>query len=144
VKVLFDTSVLVAAMIEGHPRHEQCLPWLQRGRAGKLDFLVAAHTLAELFAVLSSYPARPRLSPAIAARLVRENVLAGARVVALSASDYGTVIGRMAEQSLAGGIVYDALVARAAAKAGADRLLTLNPRDFLRAWPEGSAVIASP
>lgn len=144
MKALFDTSVLVAAMIEDHPQHERSLPWLQRAREGKLDFLVAAHTLAELFAVLSSYPTRPRLSPAVAARLVRENVSAAARVVALSASDYEAVIREMAEMSLAGGVVYDALIARAARKAGAGRLLTLNPRDFLRVWPDGAAVITPP
>lgn len=144
MKALFDTSVLVAAMVEDHPQHERCLPWLQRARAGKLDFLVAAHTLAELFAVLSSYPTRPRLAPAVAARLVRENVSDGARVIGLSTSDYEAVIREMAAMSLAGGVVYDALIARAARKAGAERLLTLNPRDFLRVWPGGAAVITPP
>ena len=144
MKVLFDTSVLVAAMIEAHPQHERCLDWLQRAHASKLEFLTAAHTLAELYAVLSSYPARPQLSPTVAARLVRENVVAAARIVALSASDYDAVIGTMAGLSLSGGVIYDALLARAASKAGAERLLTLNPRDLLRAWPAGSAVIAAP
>ena len=144
MKALFDTSVLVAAMVEDHPQHERCLPWLQRARQGKVDFLVSAHTLAELFAVLSSYPTRPRLSPAVAARLVRENVSAGARLVPLAASDYDAVIREMAELSLAGGVVYDALIARAARKAGAERLLTLNPRDFLRVWPDGARIITTP
>ncbi len=144
MKVLFDTSVLVAAMIEDHPQHARCLDWLQQAREGKLDFTVGAHTLAELFAVLSSYPTRPRLSPAVAARLVRENVVAGAHIVALSVKDYEAVIGTMAGLSLAGGVVYDALITRAASKAGAERLLTLNPRDLLRVWPGGAAVITAP
>jgi predicted nucleic acid-binding protein len=144
VKVLFDTSVLVAAMVEDHPGHDRCLPWLQRAKGGGLEFLVAAHSLAELFAVLSSWPSRPRLSPSIAARLVRENVSGSARVVALSASDYETVVRDMAERSLSGGVVYDALIARAARKAGANRLLTLNPRHFLRVWPEAERIIAAP
>jgi len=29
MKVLLDTSVLVAAMVEAHPAHEKSLPWLQ-------------------------------------------------------------------------------------------------------------------
>lgn len=32
VKILFDASVLVAAMLEGHPHHGVALPWLQRVR----------------------------------------------------------------------------------------------------------------
>jgi predicted nucleic acid-binding protein len=144
LKVLFDTSVLVAAMIEDHPQHERCLRWLQRAKKGDVEFLVAAHSLAEVFAVLSSWPSRPRLSPSVAARLVRENVSSGARVVALSASDYDAVVRDMAENGLAGGVVYDALIARAARKADVDRLLTLNPRHFRSAWPEGERIIASP
>ena len=144
MKVLFDTSVLVAAMVEDHPQHDRCFHWLQRAKKGEVEFLVAAHSLAELFAVLSSWPSRPRLSPSVAARLVRENVSSGARVVALSATDYDAVVRDMAEKGLAGGVVYDALIARAARKADVDRLLTLNPRHFLRAWPEGGRIVANP
>lgn len=32
MKVLFDTSVLVAAMIESHPAHERALPWPQKSK----------------------------------------------------------------------------------------------------------------
>ncbi|HJS57618.1 MAG TPA: type II toxin-antitoxin system VapC family toxin [Vicinamibacteria bacterium] len=63
MKVLFDTSVLVAAMVEGHPEHDRALAWLERARRGALEFFVAAHSLAELCAVLSaSWPARPSTS----------------------------------------------------------------------------------
>jgi predicted nucleic acid-binding protein len=144
MKVLFDTSVLVAAVVESHPEHKRCLPWLQRAHAGSLELLVAAHSLAELFAVLSTYPARPRPSPDLAARLVRENVASKARVIALAGGDYEAVVREMADLSLAGGVVYDALIAQAARKGGADRLLTLNPGDFLRVWPGGKDVITSP
>jgi predicted nucleic acid-binding protein len=56
MKVLFDTSALVAAMVEGHPRHEQAWPWLQQAKAGKVQGVVAAHSLAELYAVLTVLP----------------------------------------------------------------------------------------
>ena len=53
MRILFDTSVLVAAMVESHPMHSRALPWLQQVRAGEPEdsFFVAAHTLAELYAV---------------------------------------------------------------------------------------------
>ena len=56
MKTLFDTSVLVAAVVEPHPMHVRALPWLQRAKAGEIDFFVASHTLAELYAVLTTLP----------------------------------------------------------------------------------------
>lgn len=56
MKVLFDTSVLVAAMVESHPGHRRALPWLQGAKSGRVTFLVTAHTLAELYAVLTRLP----------------------------------------------------------------------------------------
>lgn len=144
MRALFDTSVLVAAMIEGHPEHDRALAWLERARRGTLEFFVAAHSVAELYAVLSAYPTRPRISPAAAFRLVRENVVTAARLVPLTARDYTAVVSQLAERSLAGGIVYDALVARAATKAKADRLVTLNPRDFHRVWTGPAGAIVAP
>ncbi len=144
MRVLFDTSVLVAGVVEAHPLHDRCLPWLEKARRESIDFLVAAHSIAELYAVLSAYPTRPRIAPGVAARLVRENVIALAESVALSASDYEAAIQAAAELSLSGGVVSDALIARAAQKAKADRLLTLNARDFIRVWPGGTGVVASP
>jgi predicted nucleic acid-binding protein len=144
MRVFFDTSVLVAAIVEGHKEHDRAFPWLDRARTGGLTYLVAAHSLAELYAMLSSYPAIPRIAPGVAARLVRENVEAVAQVTSLSAADYAAVIRSLAELSLTGGVVYDALLARAAHKARADRLLTLNPRDFLRVWPEGAGIVVAP
>ena len=32
MRVFFDTSVLVAALFEGHAFHRQALPWLKRAR----------------------------------------------------------------------------------------------------------------
>ncbi len=144
MRVLFDTSVLVASVIEAHPLHDRCLPWLEKARRQAIEFLVAAHSIAELYAVLSAYPTRPRIAPGVAARLVRENVAAAAEVVALSGADYESAIQATAEMSLSGGVVYDALIARAAQKAKVAKLLTLNPRDFLRVWPAGAGIVASP
>lgn len=144
MKVLFDTSVLVAAMVEPHPMHGRALPWLRRAKAGDYDFVVASHTLAELYAVLTTLPVVPRISPGAAWRLIHENVETAATVVSLSASEYGVTIKRLAELELTGGAVYDALIAQAAQKAGVGRVLTLNPEDFTRVWPEGETILRVP
>lgn len=144
MKVLFDTSVLVAAIVEEHPMHAIALPWLQKAKTGKFDFLVASHSLAELYAVLTTLPLRPRISPSTAWRLVNSNVESSAKVISLSPLDYKKTVKEMAELGLSGGIIYDGLIAMAARKSGADRLLTFNPDDFFRAWPQGESLIASP
>lgn len=100
MKVLFDTSVLVAAMVESHPMHGRAFPWLKRAKAREFDFLVASHTLAELYAVLTTLPVKPRISPGTAWRLVHENVEGAARVVSLSAADYRATIKRLSERGV--------------------------------------------
>jgi predicted nucleic acid-binding protein len=144
MKILFDTSALVAGVVEAHPMHERALPWLKRCKDGEMEFVVVTHTLAELYAVLTTLPVTPKISPGTAARLVREDVEQPAKVISLSTSDYSVVIRRLSELGLSGGVVYDALIARAAQKAKVDRLLTANPEDFKRVWPEGASVITVP
>lgn len=144
MKVLLDTSVLVAALVRSHPRHAEARPWLARALAGELVLVIAAHTLAELHATLTTLPVRPKISPETALRLRTESLPQAAKVVALSAADYEGVVRRMADLGLAGGVVYDALIARAAERAGVDRLVTLNEGDFRRAWPEGEERITRP
>jgi predicted nucleic acid-binding protein len=144
VKVLLDTSVLVAALVRSHPRHEPARRWLARALAGEITLALAAHTLAELHATLTTLPVRPRISPETAARLRDDNLPRGTEIVPLGADDYRIVLRRMVDLGLAGGVVYDALIARAAERAGVDRLVTLNDRDFRRAWPTGDDRIVAP
>lgn len=63
MKVLLDTSVLVAGMVEAHPYHAQGMRWLKRVIQGEIQGIVAAHTLAELYAVLTALPVEPRIAP---------------------------------------------------------------------------------
>ena len=74
MKILFDTSVLVAALVESHPMHPRAFPWLKRAREKEFDMIVAAHTIAELYAVLSTLPIKPRISPFIARKLLSDAI----------------------------------------------------------------------
>jgi len=144
VRVLFDTSVLVAAIVEAHPRHAGAATWLKRAKSGEFEFLTASHSLAELYSVLSTLPSKPRISPADAWRLVQENVVASAHLIALAPADYATTLQRVSQLGLSGGVIYDALIACAAEKAGAERLLTLNAADFRRVWPGSESILLVP
>jgi predicted nucleic acid-binding protein len=144
VKILLDTSVLVAALVEPHPHHHRALPWLKKAKAQEIELLVSSHTIAELYAVLSTLPVSPRISPGLAWRLIHESVEPPATVVSLSSSDYLTTVKRMSDIGVSGGAIYDALILKAAQKSGVARILTFNVNDFKRIWPEGASRIAAP
>jgi predicted nucleic acid-binding protein len=144
VIALFDTSVLVAALVEAHPHHAVAFPWLRRAHSGAVQGLVCAHGLAETFAVLTTLPHLPRIPPEAARQVIRESVEAKLRVVPLGAADYSQVLRRLAGAGLSAGIVYDALAARAAEKRGAERIVTLNRRDFDRVAPLFGVGVTAP
>ena len=123
MKVLFDTSVLIAAFEVSHPRHSVCLPWLQRVQVSEIDGYLSTHTFAELYSVLTRLPVRPPISPIIAQRLIDENLNLFV-AIPLTADDYQEAIACMVGLNLLGGGIFDALIAQAALKAGVDILLT--------------------
>jgi predicted nucleic acid-binding protein len=143
VKVLFDTSTLVPAIVTSHPQHPVCWQWLENTRTDQIQGVVSTHTLAELYSVLTRLPYRPRISPAIAQRQIHEN-LQNFEKVPLMPIDYDTAIDRMVSLKLTGGGIFDALIAQAALKANADVLLTLNPKHFVRLGDEISAIVQIP
>ncbi len=144
MKILFDTSVMIAAMVEPHPMHSRAFPWLRRGKGGEFDILVSSHTLAELYAVLTTLPVSPKIKPWMARQLIYDNIQKISKIISLSSSDYISVIKQMADLGLSGGSVYDALIARSAQKSKVDHLITFNVDDFKRVWPEGIEKISQP
>lgn len=144
MKILFDTSVLVAAIVEPHPLHAPAFSWLKRARAKEFDMLIAGHTLAELYAALTTLPIRPKITPGIAGHLIHSDVETLAKMVPLSPSEYSSVIKRMVDMGLSGGAIYDAIIAKAAKKSGVDHVLTFNVDDFKRVWPEGADRLIAP
>jgi len=141
MRILLDSSVLVAAMVASHPDHERALPWLAACRQGRHEGVVAQPTLAELYATLTSLPLRPRLAPLEVAQFIRENVAEVCAVQELRGRDYRRVIERLSLAGFAGGIVYDALIAEAALKAKAVKIVTFNQSDFERLpWLEEAGI----
>jgi predicted nucleic acid-binding protein len=144
VRILFDTSLLIAALVEGHPAHSLAFPWLQRIK-DKTDIgIVAAHSVAELYAILTRLPVRPAIPPDVAQELIIVNVLHTCEVVALSAADYVALLSHVTDLKIVGGAVYDALLLHTAWKAGVDLVVTLNAQDFRRVYPALATRIVSP
>ncbi len=144
MKVFFDTSVLVAAYVPAHPRHERAFARVRRALFGEDRLLTSSHNLAEVYSVLTTLPLSPRIPPSAAARIIRENLELHAEIMPVTVADYRDVVRHLGDAGLAGGIVYDALSFRVAMLAGAEVLLTFNPRDFRRLWPDSGIRIEEP
>jgi predicted nucleic acid-binding protein len=124
--------------------HQKAFPWLKRAKANEFELIVASHTIAELYAVLSTLPIKPRITPLIARKLINENIELNSKIISLTPGEYKSVIKLISELGLAGGIIYDALIAMVAKKSKVERLLTLNINHFSRAWPGGEKIISLP
>jgi predicted nucleic acid-binding protein len=131
-------------MVESHPAHVRAFPWLKQAKENQLELVVASHTLAELYAVLSTLPVKPKISTSVAWRLIKENIESTGKVISLTPVEYSSTIKSLSDKGLTGGITYDALIAKVAQKAKVDKLLTLNIDHFTRVWPEGEQRIIAP
>lgn len=114
-----DTSVAIPLLVATHTAHETVSRWWD-GR----DLALSGHALPETYSVLTRLPGDLRLAPLDAARLIAERfadpLLPGPDTVRRLPELLG-------ELGIAGGAVYDALVALAARENGA-RLATRDAR----------------
>jgi predicted nucleic acid-binding protein len=141
VNRFFDTTILVAAVLEEHEHHESSFSALSTARPSSA--FCAAHNLAETYATLTRYPGKQRLSPdqALLALDVYENRLA---VVSLDSREYLAAIRKFAALEITGGTIYDGLIAACALKAKADVLYTWNTAHFMMLGDEIARKVRTP
>jgi len=130
MKVFCDTNIIVAAFLQSHEHHERARPVLERVKAGKDTGFVAAHSLAEAYAVLTRLPPENRVAPTVAWQLISENVVKGFSIIALTAREYSETLEKASADGVEGGRTYDAILLASAVKSGAERIYTLNVRHF--------------
>jgi predicted nucleic acid-binding protein len=115
--LLVDTSVAVALTVADHEHHETTFSTLVGRQLG-----LAGHAAYETFSVLTRLPAPARRTPATVARLLATSFphtrFLGSRAAA-------SLFAELANLSIAGGAVYDALVGACAKEHG----LALATRD---------------
>ena len=107
-----DTSVAVPLLVRTHRAHADVVRWWN-GR----EVALSGHALAETYSVLTRLPGDLRLAHADAARLLRERFAEPLVLGSEVAARLPDVLSRL---GLAGGAVYDALVALAATEHGAE------------------------
>jgi predicted nucleic acid-binding protein len=143
VKVLYDTSVLIAALLVEHENHHLALPRLELARLGVVKGYLSTHSLAELYSVMTRLPQPLRVLPHEAEAAIGD-LLNYLEPVPLSTSEYQQAIRCMAALKLVGGGIFDAVIAQAALKAGVEQLLTFNSKDFMRLGDQVASLVQVP
>jgi predicted nucleic acid-binding protein len=141
MKIFFDTSVLLPVFYADHPYHEASIEVFST--QGKKQAACAAHSAAELYSTLTRLPVRPRIGTEQEMLFV-ESLRERVSLVALDGAEYLETVSEVARRRLAGGIVYDALIAACARKFRAAVLYTWNPADFARLRMAHGPVIRTP
>jgi predicted nucleic acid-binding protein len=130
MKILYDSSTLLALYTEKHPHHknvkEKHLQFIHEDGA----FYISAHTIAELYSNLTRERYYFQLSSEKAQAIILQITDEVAQSVPLTESDYVDVIDKLKEKDFRGPIIYDGLISWSARKINADLLVTLNEKDF--------------
>lgn len=139
--IFFDTSVLIAASDASHPQyppsHRRLLEATTRNAA------CGAHTLAEVYAVISRIPGSSGQRPEQAV-LILDDMLTRITPVALTAEEFMGAIRKIGSAGLSGGIIYDALLLACARKVKAKTIYTWNVRHFKVVAPDLAERIVEP
>jgi predicted nucleic acid-binding protein len=143
-RAFFDTSVIVGGIIQlgsANDPAQRMMGAVADGRIAKP--LTAWHCCLEFFAVATRLPREFRVTPADAARLVEEEILARFAVHALPRARRTSFIRQAALDAVHGGRLYDAHIAEVARMAGADVVVTENRPHFSQLLRHGIRVLTA-
>lgn len=140
MRVLCDSSVLIAALLPSEDHHAASAVVL----SGTETMVVHVHALNETFATLTGGSLGFRVDADLAARLLREQIVARAAMVVLNAEEVTDALDKAHAHGVRGGAVYDYMHLVAARKGKADVLCTLNLSDFKHLHREGDPEIRHP
>lgn len=142
MKVLFDTSVIVPALVDQLSQHPACFATYETYTSGTNHGFCSAHCLAECYAVLTALPLPRRITTDEALLLIKESVVGRLEIVSLNHAHYLDAITDVARRGLTSGIVYDALHVSAAIQVSCSRIYTNNLEHFRSICPTGIIVSA--
>ena len=140
MKTYFDSSALVAAMVEEEEHHQAAL----RALAEASDGATSNHALAETFATLTSGRLDVQLSPDDALKMIEANVCRRLEIINLDLPDYRRAMQRSQAAGARGGAIFDMLHLQAARRCKATRILTINLRHFHAFAPDLKDLITLP
>lgn len=141
MKAFLDTSVLVPVALGDHEQHDACLELFVRHPQD--EACCAAHSLAEVYAVLTKLPGKHRIAPD-QAMLFIGSIRERFTVVSLTSEEYPEALAQAAALGIQGGTVYDMLLSACALKAEAKAIYTSNVRHYALCGPEVQRRLKTP
>jgi len=141
MSVFFDTSVLVAGLVDFGPQSAPAQTLLHAVAERRLEKPSTAwHCCLEFFSVATRLPPEYRLTAPDAVALLEEEVFARIAVHDLPPGARTAMLRAAARDGIGGGRIYDAHIAEVARAAGATVIVTDNRRHFLSALRYGLRV----
>jgi hypothetical protein len=80
----------------------------------------------------------------LAEKLIFKDIIPHFQIIELDQNDYRTVLHILATNNIEGGATYDALIAHAAFKAQAEKLLTFNVKHFKKVYSAITHIVEEP
>lgn len=137
--VAADSTVLVAALVAWHERHEPAAAAIETALARK-SLVIPVPSLIESYAILTKLPAQHRLAHADAFHLLRSS-FATAHTAAPRTRDTWSMLRRFSVAPTGGNEVYDAVMMQVVVEAGARTLLTFRRRELERLGATGVELV---
>ena len=141
IRTALDTSVVVPALLDWHDHHARALAAVVEWRGAGRRLVVPIPALIQSYSVMTRLPRRWRVTPDTARSLLSNAFAAGADLVAQNGDAAWSLFDRVVSKGVAGGGIHDADILACAERAGAKRLLTLNPVDFERLGPTSVEIV---
>ncbi len=142
MKAFFDTSILVAAVVDQLPQHERALEVFANLCESNQEGVCSTHCLAECYSTLTSLPLARRIQPHEAWQIIEANFTRNLTVLDLKRTLYLKTLKRVSQLGLRSGVIYDALHLACAEHSRCDQLYTFNLRDFKTLNPEGLTLVS--
>ena len=121
---------MVAAVCGWHEHHVSAREEIERRLRRTEAMIVAAPALVEAYSVLTRLPPPHRLAPADAVAVLDASFMRAARIVTLNGGAYRRLLREAPASGIAGGRVYDAVIAACVLTARETALLTFNAAHF--------------
>ena len=141
MKAFLDTSVLVPVFYGDHVHHAASMSVFTR--FDKADACCGAHSLVEVYSVLTRMPGKHRISGE-QVMLFIGNIRERLTVIGLTPDEHFAMLQTNAGLGIVGGAIHDALLAACAVKSGAATLYTWNLRHYGQLGPAVTPLLQTP
>ena len=132
MRILVDTSILIAICVQNHPNHDSARQWFRKAEQEQAELFISSHSLMEAYSVLTRAPFQPKIGADQAKEMLEKNVLSRVSLISLEGDAYVKLMQKLADGQIIGGKTYDAIILACAEASNTKQVITSNFKDFLK------------